>query len=304
MMRTTDSPVVVRPSVTRGTALVIVSGISYGSVAIFGKLAYALGIPVATLLTLRFGLAALFLWGAVFALRTVPVPKDRVLFVAGLGVLWAMQTTCYFTALKTIPASLTSLLLFTFPAFVTVADHFLGERLTWVRAGSVLAALLGTSLVIAAPVGALAPTGVAFGLLSALFYGGYILVGSRVLRGLPPVASTATLLTSTAICFAFAALVLRQAPPPASTQVALVVAGIVLFSTVIPILTQMEGMPEIGSSRAAIIGTLEPLVTVILATLLLHDRVTPWQLVGGAFIVTSIAVREGTELFARSSDTT
>ena len=146
--------------------------------------------------------------------------------------------------------------------------------------------------------------GIAFGLLSALFYGGYILVGSRVLRGLPPVASTATLLTSTAICFAFAALVLRQAPPPASTQVALVVAGIVLFSTVVPILTQMKGMPEIGSSRAAIIGTLEPLVTVILAMLVLHDRVTAWQLAGGALIVASIAVREGTELFPQSPVTT
>jgi drug/metabolite transporter (DMT)-like permease len=55
-------------------------------------------------------------------------------------------------------------------------------------------------------------------------------------------------------------------------------------------------MPEIGSSRAAIIGTLEPLMTVVLAMVILHDRVTPLQIVGGALILASIVVREGSEL--------
>jgi drug/metabolite transporter (DMT)-like permease len=280
----------------RGAILVAISGISYGSVAIFGKLAYGLGIPVATLLALRFSFAALFLWCAVFALRKERVPGAKLPVIAALGVFWALQTAAYFTALQTIPASLTSLLLFTFPAFVTVADHFLGERLTWLRAASVVAALLGTALVIAAPVQALAPVGVAFGLLSALFYGGYILVGTRALRGLPATASTATLLTSTALCFIVAAVLRHDAPPPAGGPTVFVIAGIVVFSTVIPILSQIDGMPEIGSSRAAIIGTLEPLMTVVLAMLVLHDRVTPLQVAGGALILASILVRESSEL--------
>ncbi len=284
----------------RGTLLVATSGISYGSVAIFGKLAYGLGIPVTTLLALRFGFAALFLWGAVFALRKEMVPKTKVPVVAALGVFWALQTAAYFTALESIPASLTSLLLFTFPAFVTIADHFLGERVTLLRAATVIAALLGTAFVIAAPVQALAPAGIAFGLLAALFYGGYILVGSRVLRGFPATASTASLLSSTALCFILAALVRHDAPPPAGNATVLVIGGIVLFSTVIPILAQINGMPEIGSSRAALIGTLEPLVTVLLAMLVLHDRFTLLQIAGGALILASIVVREGSELLRAS----
>ncbi len=285
-----------REIMNRGAVLVAISGISYGSVAIFGKLAYGLGIPVTTLLALRFGFAAAFLWCAVFALRKERVPPGKLPFVAALGIFWALQTAAYFTSLSTIPASMTSLLLFTFPAFVTLADHFLGERLTWLRAGTVVAALLGTALVIAAPVQPLAPAGIAFGLLSAVFYGGYILVGTRVLRGLPATASTATLLGSTALCFIVAALIRHDAPPPASQATVLVIAGIVVFSTVIPILAQIDGMPEIGSSRAAIIGTLEPLMTVVLAMVILHDRVTPLQIVGGALILASIVVREGSEL--------
>ncbi|MFY9778920.1 MAG: DMT family transporter [Candidatus Baltobacteraceae bacterium] len=280
----------------RGAVLVAISGLSYGTVAIFGKLAFGLGIPLATLLALRFALAAIFLWCAVFALRKELVPAARLPLVVSLGIFWVLQATTYFTSLQTIPASMTSLLLFTFPAFVTLADHFLGESLTWLRAGTVAAALLGTALVIAAPAQALAPAGVAFGLLSALFYGGFILVGSRVLRGLPATASTATLVTTTALCFALAAFVRHDAPPPASGAALLVVAGIVVFSTIVPILSQIDGMPEIGASRAAIIGTVEPLMTVVLAMLFLHDRVTPLQVAGGALILVSIVVREGSEL--------
>ncbi len=281
--------------VTRGAALVSIAAVCFGSVAILGKLAYALQIPLATMMTARFGIAAAIVWVVVLALRTKLVPRERLPVAAALGGMLVLQTAAYFTTLRMIPASLTSLLLFTFPAIVTIVDHFLGYRLTLLRGGTVGVALLGTLLVIAAPVDALSPAGVAFGLLTAVCYSVYILVASRVLRGLPPLATTATMLTASSLGFALMALVAGDRPPPFSKVSLLVLLGLAVISTVAPILLQNIGMPEIGSSRAAVIGTFELVTTVILAAVVLHDRISPIQILGGALIVGSIVLREGVE---------
>jgi drug/metabolite transporter (DMT)-like permease len=281
--------------VTRGAALVTLAAVCFGSVAILGKLAFSLNIPLATMLTGRFGIAAAIVWVVVFALRAKLVPRKKLPVAMLLGGMLVVQTAAYFTTLRLVPASLTSLLLFTFPAIVTIADHFLGYRLTFVRGGTVALALLGTFLVIASPVEAPAPAGIAFGLLTATCYAAYILTASRLLRGLPALATTATMLTTSAAGFALLALIAGERPPVPSPASVLVVLGLAVLSTALPILAQNLGMPEIGSSRAAVVGTLELVTTVILAGTVLHDRITPIQMLGGALIVGSIALREGVE---------
>jgi drug/metabolite transporter (DMT)-like permease len=70
------------------------------------------------------------------------------------------------------------------------------------------------------------------------------------------------------------------------------IIGLAIVCSVVPILAQSAGMPQIGASRAAIVGTLEPVATVVLAALVLGDRFTPLQAVGGIVVVASIVVRE------------
>src|SRR3954449_9354087 len=51
--------------ISAGTAMCIGSGAAFGAMAIFGKLAYAEGVTVGTLLAVRFGLAAALFWALV-----------------------------------------------------------------------------------------------------------------------------------------------------------------------------------------------------------------------------------------------
>jgi drug/metabolite transporter (DMT)-like permease len=44
----------------------------------------------------------------------------------------------------------------------------------------------------------------------------------------------------------------------------------------------------IGASNASILSTLEPVITVFLAALLLSEKINAMQLVGGGFILTSV----------------
>jgi drug/metabolite transporter (DMT)-like permease len=103
------------------------------------------------------------------------------------------------------------------------------------------------------------------------------------------------MLATSGFAFALIALVAGDRPQAFSAPSVLVLLGLAVVSTVIPILLQNVGMPEIGSSRAAVIGTFELVTTVILAALVLHDRIAPIQFFGGALIVASIVLREGVE---------
>jgi drug/metabolite transporter (DMT)-like permease len=60
-----------------------------------------------------------------------------------------------------------------------------------------------------------------------------------------------------------------------------------LFSTVLPIATFLAGMERIGMFQAAVLSTLEPVVGVTLSVLILDERLSPQQVLGGAVIVGS-----------------
>src|SRR4029079_19371398 len=114
----------------------LASGAAFGAMAVFGKLAYAEGATVGTLLALRFLFASGLFWAGnatAVAKEGQSLFKSRDAVIAlGLGAAgYAVQAGFYFAALSRIDAGLLSLLVFTFPVIVAVAAVVLGrERLT------------------------------------------------------------------------------------------------------------------------------------------------------------------------------
>src|SRR4029079_9560078 len=154
----------------------LASGAAFGAMAVFGKLAYAEGATVGTLLAIRSLFAGGLFWlGG--AARRMPSARD-VAIGLGLGAGgYALQAGCYFAALERIDASLLALLVYTFPALVAVGAVALGrERLSRRRAASLVVASGGLALVVAGGLGSLDPLGAALGLAAAVLYATYILV--------------------------------------------------------------------------------------------------------------------------------
>src|SRR4029077_18009027 len=135
--------------------------------------------------------------------------------------------------------------------------------------------------------------GIILGLTSAAVYSGYILYGSRLLQGIPPVSATATIATAAAIVWCgFAAGTGQLAVNWAASRLA-VLAGFVVIGTTIPVLTFILGLRLVGPSRAAILSTFEPASSVLLAVLILGEGANPIQYLGGAFILASVVLLEG-----------
>jgi drug/metabolite transporter (DMT)-like permease len=278
-----------------GVALVIGSAVCFGTLGVFGKLAYRLGLSTPQLLSYRFVLAAVLLWLAAIVIRQGLPPRRSLVGLAIMGGAgYVGQSASYFSALHFIPVSTTALLLYTFPVAVTLlATLLFHESLGWTKIGAVVLAVVGTALVVQAQLKAAPAIGIILGLTSAAVYSGYILYGSRLLPGIPPVSATATIVTAAAIVWSgFAAATGQLAVNWTPSRVALL-AGFVVVGTTIPVLTFILGLRLVGASRAAILSTFEPASSVLLAVIILGEGANPIQYVGGALILASVVVLEG-----------
>jgi drug/metabolite transporter (DMT)-like permease len=277
-----------------GAGLCLLSAAAFGAMAIFGKLAYDEGAGVGDVLLVRFALAAAVL-GAIAAATGAlrGLPRRGVAAALAMGAIgYATQAGLFFGALERMDASLLSLLLYTFPAMVAVAAVALGrERASRRRAGALAMASAGTALVLlGAGAGALDPLGAAMALGAAVTYSTYILVGDRVLGGVPPLALAALVTAGATATFAAGATVAGD-PVPALGPAALGwIAAIALVSTVGAILAFFAGLARVGPTTASIFSTLEPVVTVALAALVFGESLGAVQLAGGALVLAAVLV--------------
>src|SRR3712207_6568812 len=108
-------------------ALCLASAVAFGAMGIFGKLAYAEGATVATLIAVRFMLAAAVFWLVVALTGGVRAVARRDVVLA-LALAYSAQAGAYFAALERLDASLLALLVYTFPAIVAVAAVVLGRE--------------------------------------------------------------------------------------------------------------------------------------------------------------------------------
>jgi drug/metabolite transporter (DMT)-like permease len=274
---------------------ILFSASAFGALAIFARFAYAAGVDVMTLLFLRFGLAALVFIGLAVA-RRQSFPRGReLLIVTGMGALgYAGQSFCYFSALRYISPGLVALLLYSYPAIVTVlAAVFLHEKLRATKLVALALALGGLAVTIG-KVGEVNLLGVALAIGAALIYSVYILVGTRVLSRVSP-AQVSTIVCGAAAVVFGAFVAARGATWPHSTGGWLAVAAVALVSTVIPILCFFAGLARIGPVNAAMLSTLEPVVTIALAWLAFGEAMTPLRLLGGVMILVAVVVLARTD---------
>lgn len=282
-----------------GTAYVVASAAAFGAMAILARIAFASGVDTPTLLALRFAIAAVVMI-AMSLLRKVALPSGRTLaIVVLLGAIgYGGQAFSFFTALTLAPAGLVALLLYLHPALVALlAAAFLHERLTAVKLAALALALAGTVLTIApalassngAPRGTGVVIGIAFAVAAAIFYSLYIVVGAWIGRRVAAFPVSTVVIASAAALFVVVSLV-RGPHWPQTSAGWLAVLAIALLSTVAAITLYFVGLQRIGPTRASTLSTLEPLVTVTLAALVLGESIAPVQMAGGALILAAVVL--------------
>ena len=77
---------------------------------------------------------------------------------------------------------------------------------------------------------------------------------------------------------------------PASAAGRVTIGAIVIVATVVPVVTFLGGLRRIGPTNAALLSTLEPAVTVLLAATLLGKSLKPLSLLGGGLILLAVVL--------------
>lgn len=307
-----------------GVALVVLSAFGYGSGALFAKPIYAAGVDWMVLLAWRFLFAAIASWGWLLIWPSqrralMALSRRRILVLILLGILFIGNSGTYFAALETVSASLAALIVYIFPAIVAVITIQFGRRLEGRRAWGALAlALAGVALAVGGIASDQAPPliGLLLIIASPFIYAVWIVLAARFggERGaadatVPPHKSessvnssdqaqaaptAAIMITSTAVAWWILALGTSRSVLPAqiASEAWLPLIGVGIVSTALALPLFYAGARRIGAAQASLVSTVEPIYTIVLASLLFGERLTPVQLVGGAMVIIGVVIAQ------------
>ena len=224
----------------------------------------------------------------VIALKDVP-------FLAFFGVAGlAMVHFTYFKTISLTNVATAILIQYLAPILVLVVSVlFLKHRLTWTLPVGVALSVSGSALVVGALGGqglVVSPAGVAWGLLSAVFFAGYSLMGMVAATRFSP-WTTLVWGLGFASLFWFAVLGPRTVLAVFSNpKTAAVVVFVAIVSTIIPFGAFLTALRYIAPTNATVTSTIEPVLAGFGAFALFGESLTPVQILGGLLVIAAIAV--------------
>lgn len=224
--------------------------------------------------------------------------RRRALLVAAL--CGAALNVAMFAAFATTTIAVALICFYSYPAMVTIAAARLyHERLAPVRVAALALSCMGLVLVVLAPLFSatnvvVSPTGVALALFAAVCQAAFILVAGRGFEPMPALQVSAWVILVAVLITLPLALLLGDTSaltgPFADSRAWLPVLFGGLAAAAIATTAFVAGIGMIGPSRAAIMMTVEPVVGVLLAALLLGEQSTPIQLLGGVAVIVAAVV--------------
>ena len=246
----------------------------------------------------QFYFAAIILWIIVLVLGKRHLSRisraDWIRLVL-LGIFAAATAVLYYVALFMLPAWLAMILLFQFSWMTFIIDFLVARKKpTGLQMVAMISILLGTLLAVDIThvgVHGFNWWGIVFGLLSGLSYALFLYVNGMVSMDTSPLFRTAIITTVSAF------FVTLFEHPTAAVFMAIghmwgYGIAIGLLSQAVPTLLFSIGIPRIGGGAAAILGSIELPVAVILAVWFLHESVTVLTWIGVVLILSGIVFGE------------
>ena len=280
--------------------MVLASATGFGSLAILAKLGYAEGLGSEQALAFRFLLAAFGMVAIAFLVGQNPlrIERKRLILLLAMGAFgYCAQSLTYFIALRSLPASLVVLIAYIYPSLVVAAGWlFLHRAVSAMHLLALAASFVGLVMLVGGAQFQIA-WALVLAVASPVIYTAYILVGERVMGSVPALAASAVIITGAAVSFCILAAINHELALPLRVGGWAVVVGLAVFPTMLAISLFLAGLPRVGASRAALLSTWEPVVTVGLAVIVLGDRLSFVQVIGGMLVLLAVVVVQGAQLW-------
>ncbi len=303
--------------------MVLLGAASFGFLSTMVKLAYQQGFSTAEVIGSQVFFGCLATWGyywftrlrtsrrswmatsgtshnALFFMPDTHLSLSKTGKLLFCGVFSGMTGIFYYLSLQTIAASLGVVLLFQFTWMGMLVDALFKKRLPGRYQWLALICIVPGTIAAAGSFGTLSAKlnlmGILLGLLAAVSYTGFITVSGQVALDIAPSLRSALMVTG-------ATLVSFLIFPPlflinGALWHGLFVWGLLLglFGMVIPPILYAMGVPYTGTGIAALLGSIELPVVIMLSLLVLHEPMQWLQLAGVLLILLGIIVAQLKEL--------
>jgi drug/metabolite transporter (DMT)-like permease len=295
-----------------GYALAGLGAALFSSKAILVKIAYAEAPDAAMLLALRmlFSLPVFGVIGLVALLKrrteARPMPDAKTSAAATiLGFIgYYLSAILDFEALTYITAQLERLVLFSYPLFVMILGAlFFGKPMTLSGTIGGIITYGGLALVFQRGLemgGFDSAIGTMLVLAAALSFALYQLLAQGFIAKMGSM-----LFTSVAMAAASAASILHywalkgSLAFPVSAEFIGIAAVLAIFATVVPSFLVNAGLARIGPQATAMISTVSPLITIILAVEILREPFTLLDALGTVLVIAGIGYYTWTDMRAQ-----
>lgn len=266
---------------------------------ILARLAYAQGVSVDTVLIWRFVIAVPLFWlGALWLRRgakAAPLSLVQLGWVAATGALFFASAWCDFHAIELLGASISRVILYTFPALVMLIQAWQLRQAPNIRQfGIFLLAWLGIALILLPDwqLGQLSLAGFACAFGAASCYAVFWCASKPLTQQLGSMRFNQLSNTVTLV-----AVLILLLPTRHSGLFDINALGwlwlllLVVFATCLPFFLLFEGLRRVNASDASLITMFGPVVTVLAAQLVFSDeRLVLLQWLGMAVVLGSISL--------------
>lgn len=276
-----------------GLVLVLTSAVAFAIGPIAAKIALDNGSNVLTVVTLRGAIGAALLALLVVLFRQgFRISRAALHWCLLCGVFSALMVYGIIGAVATIPISVAILIFFVHPIVIAVIMHWRGgDRLTGGKLVLALTALAGLALALAPTFDTLELKGIALAALAAITVCGAILCGARAQQYATSTQVNLYVTGLGAALFALITSILDGWSLPSNMLGWIGVAG-AGAGIAVGLLCFFASFRYLSPVRATMLSNVEPLLSILLAALILAQWPSATQWIGAAVMIGAIVLFE------------
>ncbi len=272
-----------------GMVFALATACGLGAITTMAKLFYSAGGDAITLMLVRL-LASTLVFGLLLLTRRSRFTVDRAqrLPLLLIGLFWSGGMICYLSAVETLSVSLAVLVFYSYPLLVLV--YSIINRQLKASAGLVglfIAAFAGLYLALSGSEVRLDINGLLFAVLAACGAAYTFISGARIAPTMSPLLMTFWINAAGLILIAPMLLDGISLPSASSGLIALLLATLFYL---IAILSQFEALARLPAARAAFLLNLEPVVSILLARLILDETLSLVQASGVILVISVVTL--------------
>lgn len=267
---------------------IITAAILWGFVGILAKMIH--GMPAQSIIFYRVAFASIIFFVILLISGNMNIVKlgDKKIYLVLFGIFQATTMLMYFVSILKGSVSVAVLLLYTAPAYVTVLSPlFLKESSTRKGIIALFLSLLGIVFIVNPEKLDFSQfPGIMAGILSGIAYALQIITSKHI-------SSIYSGYTQAFWSFIIATLMflpIGLVPKEVVFDNMLFLILLAIFPTILSVSLYFNGLKKVKAQSASILGLIEPVSAVILAILILGEKISSLEIIGGVLILAGAAL--------------